>query len=156
MSGQRPAEWFEDYSVGDTVTSPAMTVTADDVRGYSRFTNDVRPVFRRRREDGVDGAEGAVPVPQMYLFSLGVALLLHSAETYIPRHFVAFFGFDLIEFHHDVRSGTVISSTAIVSELVPRGRNGLIAYRHRTSSDDGRLLVSSSHRILVKQRGADD
>jgi acyl dehydratase len=150
MSGQRPAEWFDDYSVGDRVTSPTMTVTADDVRSYSRFTNDVRPVFRRIGEDGV------VPVPQMYLFSLGVALLLHSVETYIPRYFVAFFGFDLIEFHRDVQSGTVISSTATVSELVPRGRNGLITYRHRTSSDDGRLLVSSSHRILVRQRGADD
>jgi acyl dehydratase len=150
MNDQHRAEWFDDYAVGDTVTSPVMTITADDVRAYSRFTNDVRAIFKPA------AADGGVAVPQMYLFSLGVALLLHGAGTYIPRHFVAFFGFELIEFHRDVLSGTIISSTATVTDLTPRGPNGLITYLHRTSSGDGRLLVSSSHRILVRQRGADD
>jgi acyl dehydratase len=143
------AEWFEDYTLGDTVISPTMIITGDDVRSYSRFTNDVRPIFNRV------SAGDAVLVPRLYLFSLGVALLLHGAGTYIPRNFVAFFGFDVIDFHDDARVGESISSTAVVSALTPRGDNGLITYDHQTALADGRLLVSSTHRLLVKQRKTD-
>lgn len=146
---QYRAEWFDDYSLGDRVVSPAMTISADDVRSYARFTNDVRPIFAPTSSDGT------LTIPQMYLFSLGIGLLLHGEGTYIPRRFVAFFGFELIEFHQDARTGVAISSTATVTQLTPRRRNGLITYEHRTSSADGQLLVSSRHRILVRQRGDD-
>ena len=67
--------------------SPARTVSDDDVRAYVRFTNDVRPLL-----DQVPGAP--LRVPDMYLFSLSVGLLLHGPPGYIPEKFVAFFGFD--------------------------------------------------------------
>lgn len=149
-SGARRAEWFDDYAVGDTVVSPVVTIATEDVRSYSRFTNDVRPVFHSTTT--VDSA----PVPQLFLFSLGIALLLHGTGIYIPRYFVAFFGFDVIEFHQDVRTGASIQSKAVVSAMTERGRNGLITYEHRTTlAGDGPALVTSTHRILVERRGAD-
>jgi acyl dehydratase len=149
-TGARRAEWFNDYAVGDTVVSPIVTIAAEDVRSYSRFTNDVRPVFH-----STTTADSA-PVPQLFLFSLGVALLLHGSGTYIPRYFVAFFGFDIIEFHQDVRTGASIQSIAVVSAMAERGSNGLITYEHRTTLAGGPVLVTSTHRILVERRSVDD
>jgi hypothetical protein len=138
-------ECFEDYTLGVTFQSPSRVVTDDDVRAYVRFSNDVRPVFGQVEQ-------GPLKVPQMYLFSLGVAMLLFAGGGYIPSRFVAFFGFDRIDFHRTAHGGDVIRSTAEVVELVPRGRNGLVVYQHETRLVTGEALVSSLQRILVERR----
>jgi acyl dehydratase len=143
------AEWFDDYAVGDVIVSPVIGVAREDVRSYSRFTNDVRPVFRSA------AAMDTAPIPQLYLFSLGIAILLHGAGTYIPRHFVAFYGFDVIDFHADALIGATIKSEAVVAKLDARDRNGLITYEHVTMLEDGTPLVTSTHRILVERRPDD-
>ena len=140
--------YFDDFARGMTFRSPSRVVTDDDVRAYVRFSNDVRPVFDRK-------ADEPLPIPQMYLFSLGVALLLHGDGAYIPEHFVAFYGFDSITFHDNAVAGAMIRSSATVADLVARKSTGLIAYRHETTTVTGQLLVSSEQRILVRRRGSD-
>ncbi|GCE41571.1 hypothetical protein Rhow_005230 [Rhodococcus wratislaviensis] len=140
--------YFDDFTLGMTFRSPSRVVCDDDVRAYTRFSNDVRPIFDRK-------ADEPLPVPQMYLFSLGVALLLHGDAGYIPEHFVAFYGFDSITFHGTAIGGTMIRSSATVTDLVARKSTGLVAYRHETSTVTGQLLTSSEQRILVRRRTAD-
>ena len=139
------AAWFDDYAVGDVIESPSRVVEADDVRAYVRFSNDVRPLLHQPSPDD------PLPIPAMYLFSLGVGLLLHADHAYIPEHFVAFFGFDEIRHECDAVAGVRIRSTATVTELTPRGRNGLVHYRHETADAAGNVLVSSRQAILVKR-----
>ena len=139
--------YFDDYAVGMRFRSPVRHIADDDVRAYVRFSNDVRPVF-----DQVNG--GGLAVPQMYLFSLGVSMLLHGDPGYIPEHFVAFYGFDAITFHGAATGGTAIRSEAVVTGLTPRSTTGLVAYRHETTTSDGRVLVSSEQSILVRRRSA--
>jgi acyl dehydratase len=144
-----PPDWFEDYTLGQTFESPVRVVTDDDVRAYVRFSNDVRPIL------GASSAHGLV-VPQMYLFSLGVGLLLHGGGGYIPSRFVAFFGFDSVTFHRRVHGGDTIISRATVDDLTPRTRNGLVKYRHETLLTSGEVIVSSVQRILVERRSTGD
>ena len=139
---------FEDYAHGMLFRSPRIEVHDDDVRAYVRFSNDIRPIADR------SSASGPPPVPQMFLFSLGVSALLHGDSGYIPREFVAFYGFDKITFHDNTVAGTTIQSTAVVIDLVERRSTGLVAYRHETSTESGRLLVSSEQKILVRRRTA--
>ena len=141
-------EWFEDYSLGLTMTSPSRVVTDDDVRAYVRFSNDVRPLLGQTEP-------GSLTVPRHYLFCLGVGLLLHAGGGYIPTQFVAFSGFDTIEFHRAARGADVVRSSATVTGLIPRRSTGLVVYRHETSLVSGELLVSSVQRILVRRRSAD-
>lgn len=136
-------EWFQDFSEGMLFTSPARTIAEDDVRSYVRFSNDVRPVM--------NPAGGPVPIPPMFLFSLGVGLLLHSGGGYVPKHFVAFFGFDSIAFHRQAWAGETVVSTATVTAVQPRGRNGLVTYAHETSAVGGGVVASSTQRILVER-----
>jgi acyl dehydratase len=143
-----PPEWFDDYRVGQTITSPTLAVTDDDVRAYVRFSNDVRPLLDPDRVN-------RLPVPQLFLFSLGVGLLLHGNGGYIPREFIAFFGFETIDFHGRATGGDVIRSTATVEKLLPRNSSGLVGYKHETRTMSGALLVSSHQRILVRRAPAD-
>lgn len=143
MPGSSPPQWFNDYAVGYTVTSPSRVIADDDIRAYVRFSNDVRPLVN---------ADPPYPVPQMYLFSLSVGMLLHApGGGYIPKYFVAFFGFDTIDFHRGATAGDSIRSTATVTAVTPRGRNGLVTYHHEATRADGVALVSSVQRILVQR-----
>ena len=140
-----PPAWFEDFHVGLEFTSPSRTVCDDDVRAYARFTNDVRPLLNPAPNE-------RLRVPNMYLFSLSVGLLLHGPAGYIPEKFVAFFGFDEISFDAPAYGGDTIYSVARVTSAVARGRNGVLSYVHQARRADGQLLVSSSQRILVERR----
>ena len=149
VGGERATHpiFFDDYVLGMRFQSPTRRIADDDVRAYVRFSNDVRPIF--------DGApSGGLAVPQMYLFSLGVSMLLHGDPGYIPEQFVAFYGFESINFHGAATGGTSIRSEAVVTGLTPRSTTGLVAYRHETTTEDGRILVSSEQSILVRRRGA--
>jgi acyl dehydratase len=140
-----PPTWFEDFSVGMEFTSPSRALSDDDVRAYVRFSNDVRPLFAQATGE-------PLRVPDMYLFSLSVGLLLHGTAGYIPDKFVAFFGFDSIAFQSAAYGGDVVHSLARVTETRERGRNGLITYEHQARRADGAALVSSTQRILVERR----
>ena len=143
MSAERV--WFDDYAIDDTIVSPTRRIYESDVLGYVRFTNDVRPVLR-----SVANEDASLEVPDLYAFSLGICLLLHAEDRYIPREFVAFYGFDSIGYHQRLVVGQSIRSTATVIELTPRGSNGVITLRHETRESTGALVVSSVQRILVR------
>ena len=140
-----PPTWFEDFYVGLEFRSPARTVCDDDVRSYVRFANDIRPLINPL-------ASQRLRVPNMYLFSLSVGLLLHGSAGYIPDKFVAFFGFDQISFDAPAYGGDTIYSVARVASTVERGRNGILSYEHQALRADGMSLVTSSQRILVERR----
>jgi acyl dehydratase len=140
-------EWFEDFDIGYRVVSPTRAITGDDVRGYVRFSNDVRPLL---------SSEGhRMYVPALYLFGLGVGLLLHAPNRYIPAKFVAFAGFDRIRFEARAWVGDSIRSTAVVTHVEPRGRNGVVEYEQVIERRDGQVLVRSEQRILVERRRSD-
>ena len=148
-SGLTAPAYFDDFEVGMTFCSPVRVVSDDDVRAYVRFTNDVRPIFDT-------GDATRLHIPQMYMFSLGVAMLLHGDPGYIPEHFVAFYGFDSIDFHGAALGGDAIVSVATVTAVESRNTTGIVHYRHETRTDDGRLLASSAQRILVRRRADHD
>ena len=143
-----PPEWFEDYSEGMRFSSPSRVVSDDDVRAYVRFSNDVRSVLGQ-------SAPGPLPIPRLYLFCLGVGLLLHAGGGYIPTGFVAFSGFDEITYVRTASGGDAIRSTAVVTELIPRNTTGMVVYRQQTTTPDDEVLTSSVQRILVRRMPAD-
>lgn len=143
-----PPEWFEDYSAGMQFSSPSRVVTDDDVRAYVRFSNDVRSVLGQTEP-------GPLPIPRLYLFCLGVGLLLHAGGGYIPTGFVAFSGFDEITYGRTASGGDAVRSSAVVTELVPRNTTGMVVYRQQTTALDGEVLTSSVQRILVQKRPTD-
>lgn len=140
-----PRIWFEDFAVGDVVVSPTRRLYESDVLAYVRFTNDVRPVL---------STEGEPPtplrVPDLLVFSLSICLLLHATTTYVPREFVAFYGFDTIDLLAPVFVGDCLSSRVEVVDVAHRGDDGIVSWKHEALTGPGICAVRSEHRILVR------
>jgi acyl dehydratase len=141
--------YLEDYRVGEVFTSPRRSMTETDVVWYSMFSGDWD-----RRED----SDGTWIVPEMYVFSIGLCLLLSAGRyAWMPKSFIAFYGFDEIELAGGVRVGDTISSTVTVTDLVEKdGGRGLVVYRHETVDQNGRVVCASDHRALLLRRPADE
>lgn len=148
-SWSTPPTCFEDFRIGMKFISPTRALSNDDVRAYVRFSNDVRPLLNQP-------AGTRLRVPDMYLFSLSVGLLLHGPPGYIPERFVAFFGFDSISFEAPAHAGDVVHSVATVTSTAERGRNGVVSYEHQARTGDGTPLITSTQRILVERRTGDE
>lgn len=136
---------FEAYTVGTVITSPARRILEADVHALASFTNDSRGLWA--------AAPGApLPVPPLQVFSVAVCMLLHGGPLpYIPRDFVAFLGFDEIEFIDDIAVGDVIQSRVTVEALEEKRTTGVIRYRHEVVDDRGETLIRSRQAILVKR-----
>jgi acyl dehydratase len=139
--------YFEDYRLEETFESAGRTLTEADLIFYSMFSGD----WDRRRTD-----DGRLLIPEMFSFSVGLCLLLGAGRSvWIPRTFIAFYGYDQIDFARPVAVGDTVRSRAIVTDLVVRGdARGIVVYRHETVDQSGRLVCSSRHRILVEREAA--
>jgi 3-hydroxybutyryl-CoA dehydratase len=134
--------YFEDYRIGETFQSARRTLTEADVVMYSMFSGDWD---RRTAEDGT------WLVPEMFAFSVGLCLLLNAGRyAWMAQSFIAFYGFDEILIHAPLPINSTISSTVAVADLTERDDDrGIIHYVHETTSESGRLICSSRHRVLL-------
>ncbi len=147
-SGTSPLEklYFEDYAVGESFESVGRTFTEADLVLYSMFTGDW---------DRLLTSDGRWKVPEMFAYSVGLCLLLGIGRfVYMPRSFIAFYGFDHITFGTEIGIGDTIRSTVTVTDLVERDEGrGIIVWRHETVDQHGRQVCSSNHRALCGRRG---
>ncbi len=134
--------YYEDYAIGEVFRSPRRTLTQADVVMYSMFSGD----WDRRTT-----AEGTWVVPEMFAFSVGLCLLLSAGRyAWMAKSFIAFYGFDELLVHRELPLGSTISSEVEVVDLVERddGR-GIIVFVHRTTDQDGNLVNSTRHRVML-------
>lgn len=138
---------YEDYEIGELFESPRRTLTQADVVMYSMFSGD----WDRRTT-----ADGTWVVPEMFVFSLGLCLLLSAGRyAWMAKSFIAFYGFDEIVIHEDLPIGSTISSRVRVVDLVERDEErGIIVWVHETTDQDDRLICSSRHRVLLGRAAA--
>ena len=136
---------LEDYEVGEVFESNSRTITEADVVLYSMFSGD----WERRAD-----ADGAPLVPDMLVYSVGLCLLLGAGRfSWMARSFIAFYGFDEIELAGTLRVGETISSTVRVLGMEERDADrGILDYLHETTAQDGRVVCSSRHRVLLGRR----
>jgi acyl dehydratase len=140
---------LEDYRVGEVFESNARSMTEADLVHYSMFSGD----WERR-----SAPDGRWLVPDMFAFSVGLCLLLGAGRySWMARSFIAFYGFDEIEMAGGLCVGDTISSTVRVLGLHERDDDrGVIAYLHETTDQDGRVVCSSRHRVLLARCPAED
>jgi acyl dehydratase len=137
--------YFEDYRPDEIFESGGRTLTEADLVFYSMFSGD----WSRRSTD-----DGRQILPDMFTFSVGLCLLLAvGRNVWIPRTFIAFYGYDEIDFLRGAAVGDTIRSRVTVIELIPRGDDrGIVVYQHETRDQAERLVCSSRHRILLNRR----
>ena len=136
-------EYFEDYTVGETLVSPARTVTESDINAFAMLTGDWHPLHT-----DVTYAEGSVFGERiahgMLTLILGSTLVLRlGPHVYLPKSFIAFYGIDRVRFTAPVKIGDTIHAVNRVKDLALKDEErGILHY-------DGTVLNQRDETVLV-------
>lgn len=142
--------YFEDYTVGETMVSPARTLTETDIVNFAGLTGDWHPLhtdveFAKKTPFGERVAHG------MLTLCIGSALLFRLGQyVALPKSFIAFYGMDSVRFLNPARIGdTIHCEVEIISLDNKDEKRGIITAKNAIKNQRGEDLVVYTTSALV-------
>ena len=142
--------YFEEYTVGDGITSQGRTVTEGDIVNFAMLSGDWNPLHT--------DAEAAKATP--YGERIAHGLLVLSMATGLTERLgilnqtvLGFMGLDW-EFRAAVKIGDTICVHATISELkaMPRLGGGYVTLKIQVRNQEDKVVQRGSWTILVKSK----
>jgi acyl dehydratase len=142
--------YFEDYTVGDSITSQGRTVTEADVVGFAALSGDWNPIHT-----DVEAAK-ATPFGQRIahgLLVLSMATGLAERLGFMKDTVIAFMGLQW-QFRNAVMFGDTIRVRATVEELKPMRRlgGGNVTFKVQILNQDDQVVQRGTWTVLVQSR----
>lgn len=145
--------FFEDYTVGETMKSPARTITETDITFFAMLTGDWHPIhtnveFAKKTFFGERIAHGMLTlcVGMAQIFRLGPYVAL-------PKSFIAFYGMDSVRFVGPVKIGDTIHCEVLVEKLDEKDeKSGVIVSKNSIKNQRGEDVVVYTTRALVGRK----
>lgn len=153
LTSSSDREFLEDYTVDETLVSPARTVTESDVLTFAGLTGDWHPLHT----DAVYAEQslfGQRILHGMLTLAIGSTLVLRLGPyVYIPKGFIAFYGIENVRFVRPVFIGDTIHSVNRVEALVVKDEaRGIIQYRGEVLNQRDEAVLVWTSRMLVARR----
>ncbi len=145
--------YFEDYQVGEVLTTPGRTITETDIVMFAMITGDWHPIHTN-----VEYAKGTMFGERiahgMLGLTLGSALVFRLGPyVFTPKKFIAFYGMDRIRFTAPIKIGDTIRCEATVKALNPKDEKmGTIEYEARIKNQRDEDCVVFTPKILVGRK----
>jgi len=140
--------YFEEFSVGDTVTSAARTITEADIVGFAALSGDWNAIhvdaeFAKSSMFGERIAHG--------LLGLSIASGLAVRLGFIEDTVIAFMGIDW-KFRAPIRIGDTIHMQAQIAEKKPMPRlgGGLVTLNVEVLNQRGETTQKGTWSMLMK------
>ncbi|MCA9423011.1 MAG: hypothetical protein KC592_18470 [Nitrospira sp.] len=146
-------EYLEDYSIGETLVSPARTITETDFVNFAMITGDWHPVHINA-EYAKSSPFGERIAHGMLTLTLGSALCMWMGpNTYAPKSFIGFVAMDGIRINIPTKIGDTIRWEGSVAnvELKSKGR-GIITYNCAIKNQRDETCLVYVHKMLVGAR----
>lgn len=144
---------FEEYDVGQTLSTPARTVTEADVVGFCALSGDWNPLhsdaeFARRSAYGQRVAHGVL------VMSIGIALVMRGG--YLDGTAMAFRDIADWKFSRPVFIGDTVAvhCTIIETRPMPRLGGGLVTMKAEIRNQRDEVVQRGTWGVLVKGREA--
>jgi acyl dehydratase len=143
------SKYFDDYQLGDTVTSRTRTIAEADIVNFAGLSGDFHELhmseeFARSGPFGRRIAHGAL----VFSISTGLTIQMGASENII-----AFYGVDKLRFTNPTFIGDTIHVTKRVIELVPKDdARGVVAFETQVVNQRNEPVVVYQDRVLVKRR----
>jgi len=141
---------FADTEVGDSLVTPARTITEADVVNFAGVSGDFN-YLHTDAEAMADTAFGRRIAHGALVFSVTTGLLWQAREE---ADVVAFYGVDRLRFTAPVFVGDTVHVELEVVETEPRpdhpDANGLVRYRSETVNQDGEVVLSCEPLSLLR------
>ena len=144
--------YFEEFNVGDTVTSAARTITEADIVGFAALSGDWNPIhtdaeFAKSSMFGERIAHG--------LLGLSIASGLAVRLGFIEDTVIAFMGLDW-KFRAPIKIGDTIHMQAQIAEKKPMPRlgGGLVTMNVEVLNQRGETTQKGTWSMLMKLKPA--
>jgi acyl dehydratase len=145
--------YFEDYTTGEILISPARTITESDIHAYASLTGDWHPIhtdveFAAKSPFGGRIAHG------MLTLCVGSSLIFRLGEyVALPKSFIAFYGMDSVRFLAPVMIGdTIHCEVEIVSLEAKDDKRGIIVSKNSIKNHKGEDVCVYTTRALVGRK----
>ncbi len=147
----RKGLYFEEFQVGQSVTSVGRTVTEADVVGFAAVTGDwttihTDAVYAAQQPFGQRVAHG--------LLGLSIASALAARLGFVEETVLAFREIGEWKFSRPIFLGDTIHMQATVSETrpMPRLGGGLVSFKVQILNQEDKVVQRGTWRLLVKSR----
>lgn len=149
MTTHAPGPWFfEDFSVGDSFTTQARTITEADVVSFAGWSWDTNPVHT----DAVSAAAGRFGSPIAHgLLGMSVAMGLVSRLGLFEGSSVALLGVHDWRFIEPIRVGDTVTCELSITgtRLTSRGDAGVLERHLSLCNQDGAEVQSGRIDLMV-------
>lgn len=156
MTDLRPVQglYFEQYAVGDALSSQGRTVTESDIVAFAALSGDWNPLHT--------DAEAAKKTPYGQRIAHGLLVLsmatgLAERLGFMNETVIGFMGLDW-QFRAAVKIGDTIRVHATVAELkpMPRLEGGYVTLKVQIKNQDEQVVQRGTWTVLVKSQAALD
>lgn len=148
---QRKGLYFDEYSVGDYVTSSGRTITEADIVAFAALTGDWNPIHT----DAVYAAQQAFGQRIAHgTLGLAIAIALAARLGFLEETLLAFREIRDWKFSLPIFIGDTLHMEARVTETrpVPRLGGGLVSLEVEIINQDGKTIQRGGWTVLVKSK----
>ena len=152
MADLRPVQglYYEEYTVGDAITSQGRTVTEADIVNFAMLSGDWNPLHT--------DAEAAKETPYGERIAHGMLVLsmatgLAERLGFMHQTVLGFMGLEW-QFRAAVKIGDTIRVQATVSELKPMARlgGGYVTFKVQILNQQDKVVQRGAWTVLVKSK----
>ena len=147
----RRGAYFEEYQVGQTITSPGRTATESDVVSFAAMSGDWNAIHT----DAVAAAQGPFGRRVVHgLWGLSVAIGLVLRLGFMEDTVIAFREIGSWKFSLPIFIGDTIHVQATVSETraVRRLDGGMVTLQAEILNQEGKIVQQGTWLVLVKSQ----
>jgi acyl dehydratase len=146
--------YFEDFRIGERITTGGRTLTAADIAGFAALTGD----HNRLHADEDLAAAGPFRRPVAHgLLGMGIAVGLIEQTGVLDGTSLAMLQIQEWSFRRPLHAGTRVSAQMVVTGLVPSTRDpgrGVVIRHIALLDAAARVLQEGSVILLVRTRAA--
>ncbi len=142
--------YFEEFTVGDSITSPARTVTEADVVGFAALSGDWNTIHTDKEYASTQMFSERIAHG---LLGLSIASGLAVRTGFIEGTVIAFMGLDW-KFRAPIKFGDTIHVVATVAETktMPRLGGGIVIFNVELLNQRGEVTQKGTWSMLVKAK----
>lgn len=139
--------FFEDFKIGDKLTTQARTVTEADIVNFAALSGDWFPLHT-----DAEYAKGTIFGERIAhgMLTLTIATgLMVRAGLLTPEAFIAFYGAEGVRFPNPVKIGDTIHLETEVVGKEEKRKGGLVTFKHTVKNQRGEEVAVLEMRILL-------
>ncbi|MGF6508378.1 MaoC family dehydratase [Paraburkholderia sp. 32] len=145
--------YFEDVVIDEVMTSPARTITPDDIAAFCALTEDFHPLHTDAEYAKSRGFSGLIAHG---LYGLALMEGLKTSMKLYENTSIASLGWDAVRFRQPVLAGDTVrvSFNVIDKRLSSKPGRGVLTEAVRLLNQCDEVVIDARHAALVLSRDA--